>query len=155
MSGRIDQRLRDLGLTVPEPAPPAGAYVPFVVVQSLAFIAGQLPIVDGRVAWRGQLGGERSLDDGIAAARICALNLIAQVRAACDGDLDRVVRAVRLAGFVNAVPGFADHPKVINGASDLMLEIFGDAGRHARAAVGCSSLPLDAAVEVDGIFQIR
>ena len=105
--------------------------------------------------YKGRLGENLTLDDGLASARLCALNLIAQLKAACDGDLDRVSRCVRLGGFVNCTPDFTDHPKVINGASDLMAEIFGEAGKHARAAVGCSSLPLGIAVEIEGVFEIE
>jgi enamine deaminase RidA (YjgF/YER057c/UK114 family) len=155
MAGTIEQRLAELKITLPAAAAPAGNYVPYVVAGSLVFVAGQLPFEDGKVRYAGKLGAGVSLEDGQKAARLCALNLIAQVKAACGGDLDRVTRCVKLTGFVNAAPEFADHPKVINGASDLMAEVFGDRGRHARAAVGSSSLPLGAAVEVDAIFEIK
>ncbi len=153
MPGSIDARLAALGITLPPPAPPAGAYVPFVQAGPLLFVAGQLPIKGGEILYRGHLGTDVALDDGVAAARLCAINLIAQVKAACR-DLDRVRRVVKLGGFVAATAAFTDHPKVLNGASDLMVEVFGDAGRHARFAVGAVSLPLGAAVEVDGIFEI-
>lgn len=154
MSGQIDARLSELGIELPTPAAPAGSYVPYVVTGNLVVISGQITLEDGEVRYIGKLGADMDVDGGYAAARVCAINLLAQLRAACDGDLDRVKRVVRLGGFVNATPDFADHPKVINGASDLMKDVFGDAGQHARAAVGCVSLPLGVSVEVEGIFEI-
>jgi enamine deaminase RidA (YjgF/YER057c/UK114 family) len=151
---KIDQRLAHLGIELPVPASPAGAYVPFVQVGALLIVSGQLPMRDGRIEHPGRVGAEITLDEGVAAARLCGLNLLAQARAACEGDLDRVRRVVRLGGFVAAGPGFIDHPKVLNGASELMVEVLGEAGRHARFAVGAASLPLGAAVEVEGIFEI-
>jgi enamine deaminase RidA (YjgF/YER057c/UK114 family) len=155
MAGTIERRLAELKIALPPAAAPAGNYVPYVVVGNLVFVAGQLPLEDGKVRYPGKLGAGVSLEDGQKAARLCALNLIAQAKAACGGDLDRVQRCVKLTGFVNGTPEFADHPKVVNGASDLMAEVFGDRGRHARAAVGSSSLPLGAAVEIDAIFEIE
>lgn len=153
MSGKFDTRLTELGIELPNPAAPAANYVPFVQVGDLVYISGQISMdTDGLV--KGKLGDGFSLDDAYAAARLCGINLISQVRAACGGDLDRLVRVIKLNGFVNATQDFTDHPKVVNGASDLMVEVFGDQGRHARAAVGSSSLPLGVAVEVEGIFQI-
>jgi len=150
---RIDDRLADLGLTLPEPVAPVANYVPFVVSGNLVFISGQVSIgADGLIA--GKLGGDVNLETGIAAAKACGVNLIAQLRNACCGDLDRVKRVVKLGGFVNSTPDFTDQPKVVNGASDLMVAVFGDAGRHARAAVSAPSLPLNAAVEIDGVFEI-
>lgn len=154
MHARVDQHLQQLGIQLPRPAPPAGAYVPFVLTGNLLVVAGQLPMHDGKLVYTGRVGAEIGLADGVAAARLCALNLLAQARAACDGDLDRVRRVLRLAGFVQAVPGFGQHPQVLNGASELMVEVFGTAGRHARVAVGAASLPLGAAVEVEGMFEI-
>jgi enamine deaminase RidA (YjgF/YER057c/UK114 family) len=154
MPGKIDARLAELGIALPEPAAPAGAYVPYVVTGSLVFVAGQITLENGEIKYKGRLGESMSVDDGYAAARLCGLNLLAQVRGACAGDLDRVKRVVRLGGFVNSAADFNDQAKVINGASDLMVEVFGDAGRHARAAVGAPSLPLGVSVEVDGIFEI-
>jgi enamine deaminase RidA (YjgF/YER057c/UK114 family) len=154
MAGIIESRLRELGIALPEAAAPAANYVPYVVVGNLVFISGQLPIADGKIAVTGRLGAELSLEEGRQAARLCGLNLIAQARAACGGDLERVKRVVRLAAFVSSTPEFTDHPKVVNGASDLMVEVFGDKGRHSRAAVGVAALPLNAAVEIDGIFEI-
>jgi len=154
MAGKIDARLIELGIDLPEAAAPAANYVPYVATGNLVFISGQITLWNGDLMYKGRLGENLSLDDGLAAARLCCLNLIAQLKAACDGDLDRVSGCVRLGGFVNCTPDFTDHPKVINGASDLMVEVFGEAGKHARAAVGCSSLPLGVAVEVDGLFEI-
>ena len=153
MSGKFENRLAELGIELPNPAAPAANYVPFVQVGDLVYISGQISM-DGNGLVKGKLGDGFSLDDAYAAARLCGINLISQVRAACDGDLDRVVQVIKLNGFVNATQDFTDHPKVVNGASDLMVEVFGDQGRHARAAVGSSSLPLGVAVEVEGIFQI-
>lgn len=154
MPSKVDQRLAQLGIELPEPAPLAGSYVPFVPVAGLLLVSGQLPTWNGVLKYDGRVGAELSLDEGAAAARLCGLNLVAQVRAACGGDLDRVRRVIRLAGFVQAAPGFTEHPKVLNGASDLMVEVFGAAGRHTRIAVGAPSLPLGAAVEVEGTFEI-
>ncbi len=154
MPGTVDRRLSDLGITLPEAVPPVANYVPFVAVRELVLVSGQVPLADGKPAFVGRLGDTVGLEDGRAAARLCGINAIAQLRAACDGDLDRVRRIVRLGGFVACTAEFTDHPKVINGASDLMVEVFGDAGRHARAAVGCPSLPLGVPVEVDLIADI-
>ncbi len=153
MTGRIEARLAELGLSVETPPAPAANYVPYVRSGDLVFVSGQIAM-DGDGMRIGTLGGGATLADGVAAARLCALNLIAQLKAACGGDLDRLVRVVKLTGFVNATPDFTDHPKVVNGASDLMVEVFGEAGRHARAAVGSSSLPFGVMVEVEGIFEI-
>jgi enamine deaminase RidA (YjgF/YER057c/UK114 family) len=154
MHANIDRRIAQLGIELPNPAPAVGSYVPFVLVGGLLLVAGQLPVWNGTLKHDGRVGAEITLEDGIAAARLCGLNLLAQVRAACGGDLDRVHRVVRLAGFVQAGPGFTEHVKVLNGASDLMVEVFGQAGRHTRVAVGAASLPLGAAVEVEGMFEI-
>ena len=155
MAGTVDARLTRLGIELPEPAAAVANYVPFVVTGNLVFVSGQLPMEGGALAVTGKLGAAVSLEQGQRAARLCALNLIAQVRAALGGDLDRVARVVRIAGYVASTPDFTDQAKVVNGASDLMVEVFAEAGRHSRAAVGCPSLPLDAAVEVDGVFEIR
>lgn len=149
----IDRRLSDLGITLPEAPAPAANYVPYVISGNLVFVSGQISRDAGGLI-TGRLGDGLEVAAGQAAARSCALALIAQLRAALGGDLDRLVRVVKLTGFVNAAPGFTDHPAVINGASDLMVEVFGDAGRHARAAVGSSSLPMDVAVEVEGVFEV-
>jgi enamine deaminase RidA (YjgF/YER057c/UK114 family) len=153
MTGTIDARLAELGITLPEAPMPAANYVPFVQTGNLVFISGQVANGPGGLMI-GKLGAGYGIEDGQAAARACGLNLIAQLKAACDGDLDRVTRVVKLNGFVNCTQEFADHPKIVNGASDLMVEVFGDKGRHARAAVGSSSLPFGVAVEVEGIFEI-
>ena len=150
---RIDARLAELGIILPEPVAPVANYVPFVVSGALVFISGQVSIgPDGLIA--GKLGADLSVEKGVEAAHACGVNLIAQFKAACGGDLDRVKRVVKLGGFVNSTPDFVDQPKVVNGASDLMVAVFGDAGRHARAAVGAPSLPMGVAVEVDGVIEI-
>jgi enamine deaminase RidA (YjgF/YER057c/UK114 family) len=154
MTGRIALRLAELGIALPTPPPVAGAYVPCVAAGRLLFVSGQLPMVAGEVRYRGRVGEEVSLTDGIAAARLCAINLLAQVKAALGGDLDRVERVVRLGGFVACGMTFTDQPKVLNGASELMVEVFGAAGRHSRVAVGAPALPLGAAVEIDAIFAL-
>ena len=153
MSGTFESRLAELGITLPSSPAPAANYVPYVQTGDLVYISGQISM-DADGLKTGKLGDGYSIDDGYAAARKCGINLIAQLKAACGGDLDRLVRVVKLNGFVNATQDFTDHPKVINGTSDLMVEVFGEQGRHARAAVGSSSLPLGVAVEVEGIFQI-
>ena len=154
MTGRIETRLKDLKIALPAPPAPVASYVPTVKTGNLVFVSGQIPAADGGLKYVGIVGQELSLDEAKAAARLCAVNLIAQVKAACDGDLDRVTRCVRLAVFVNAVPGFSQHPEVANGASDLMVEVFGDAGKHTRSAVGAGSLPRNVAVEVEAVFEI-
>ena len=149
----IEIRLAELGVVLPEPVAPVANYVPYVISDDLVFISGQVSIgPDGLIA--GKLGRDLDLEQGIEAAHACGVNLIAQIKAACDGDLDRVKRVVKLGGFVNCTDDFADQPKVVNGASDLMVAVFGDRGRHARAAVGAPCLPMNAAVEVDGVFEI-
>lgn len=153
MAGRIDTRLADLGISLPDAPMPAANYVPFVQTGKLVMVSGQISLgPDGLIT--GKLGDDMDVAGGQDAARVCAINLIAQLKAACDGDLDLLARVVRLGGFVNSTPDFTDHPKVINGASDLMVEVFGDAGRHARAAVGVAALPLGVAVEIDGMFEL-
>ncbi len=153
MAGKIETRLAELGLVLPEAPAPAANYVPYVIIVNLVYISGQIS-KDANGLICGKLGDNTSVEQGAAAARVCGLNLIAQLREACDGNLDRVVKVVKLGGFVNATADFTNHPAVINGASDLMAEVFGQKGEHARAAVGCVSLPLGVAVEVEGIFQI-
>ena len=153
MTGRILKRLAELGVELPKPPAAVASYIPTVITGKLLFISGQVSFDNGKLI-PGKLGAGLDIEAGQKAARACALNLLAQAQAAL-GDLDRIKRCVKLTGFVNAAPDFTDHPKVINGASDLMVEVFGDAGRHARAAVGSSSLPLGAAVEVEAIFEIE
>ncbi len=151
--GAAEARLVELGIELPDAPAPAANYVPFVQSGNLVFISGQVAMTGGAVI-AGKLGSGMSVEDGSEAARVCAINLIAQLKAACGGDLGRLVRVVKLTGFVNSAPEFTDQPKVVNGASDLMVAVFGDAGRHARAAVGSPSLPLGTAVEVEGVFEI-
>jgi enamine deaminase RidA (YjgF/YER057c/UK114 family) len=155
MAGKYETRLNELSLDVPKAATPVGNYVAYVLTGDLVFVSGQLPLVNGELKYKGKVGADISLEDGQAAARACALNLVAQVRAACGGNLDRVRRVVKLSGFVNSNPDFTQQANVINGASDLMVQIFGEAGKHARAAVSCPTLPLGAAVEIDAVFEIQ
>ena len=154
MNQRIAARLAELGLTLPPAQPPVATYVPYVVTGDLVVVSGQLPMVSGKLGWTGKLGAAVSEADGVAAARQCLLNVLAHLATACDGDLDRVARVVRLGGFVACHADFTRHPAVMNGASDLCVEIFGEAGRHARATVGVASLPLDAPVEIEGMFEV-
>jgi enamine deaminase RidA (YjgF/YER057c/UK114 family) len=154
MSGRVDTRLKELSITLPKAAPPVASYVPYVITGNLVYISGQVTMGPSGLEYVGQLGKEFTVEQGQAAARLCALNVIAQLQQACGGNLDRVTRCVKVTGFVNAVPGFAQHPEVINGASDLIVQVFGDMGRHSRAAVGAGSLPRNVAVEVEAIFEI-
>lgn len=149
----IDARLKALGIELPTPAAPAANYVPFVISGNLLFVSGQIPVGPKGIEFVGKLGLDADVETGWAAARLCAINLIAQVRAA-TGDLERLVRVVKLTGFVNSTLEFGDHPKVVNGASDLFVEVFGDRGRHARSAVGVAGLPFGVAVEIEGIFEI-
>ena len=154
MAGRIDARLTELGIELPQAAAAVANYVPYVVAGNMVFVSGQVPFVGADRQFIGKVGKDFTLEEGQAAARVVALNIIAQVRAACDGDLDRVVACVKLGGFVNCTPDFVKLPQVINGASDLMVEVFADKGRHARFAVGAPALPFDVAVEIDAIFEI-
>lgn len=154
MAGKIDTRLSELGIVLPTPPAPVASYVPFVVTGKLVFISGQVTIAADGLKYVGTVGKEISQEDGKAAARLCAINLLAQLKVACGGDLDRVKRCVKLTVFVNAVPGFTQHPEVANGASDLVVEVLGDAGKHARAAVGAGSLPRNVATEVEGVFEL-
>ncbi len=153
MSGTVEKRLADLGIALASPAAPIANYVGVVRTGSLLVVSGQLCLADGALVATGKLGGGVSIEDGQRAARACAINLLAQVKAA-TGDLDQVVRVVRLGGFISATPDFLDGPKVMNGASDLMVAAFGDRGRHARTTIGVSVLPMDAAVEVEGLFEV-
>ncbi|MFQ5953822.1 MAG: RidA family protein [Kiloniellales bacterium] len=154
MAGRIDQRLSELAITIPEPAVPVANYVGFVRAGNLVFVSGQVPLEGGEFKYFGKVGAELGIEEGQAAARLCGINILAHLKAACDGDLDRVRRCVKLTGFVNSTPDFKDQPKVINGVSDLMVEVFGDAGRHARAAISAGALPLGVGVEVEAVFEI-
>ena len=153
MSGKFETKLNELGITLPEAPAPAANYVPYVVVGDMVYVSGQISVgSDGLI--KGKLGENMSTEDGAAAARVCAINLLAQVKAACGGDLDRLVKVVKLTGFVNSTADYTEQPQVVNGASDLMANALGDAGKHARAAVSAAALPLGVAVEVEGIFQI-
>jgi enamine deaminase RidA (YjgF/YER057c/UK114 family) len=155
MSGKIEQRLSEMGVAIPTPGEAAGNYLPHVTTGNLVYLSGQVPLENGVRKFAGKVGKDISIEDGQKAARVCAINLLARLKTACGGDLDRVVRCVKVTGFVNAAPDFGDHPKVINGASDFMVQVFGDSGRHARSAVGMGSLPFGVAVEVEAIFEIR
>lgn len=150
----FDQKLASLQIILPVPPQAVANYVPYVIAENLVIISGQLPLKEGAVAFKGKVGQDLSLEEGQAAARLCAINILTQLKEACGGDLARVKRCVRLGGFVNCGTDFIDHPKVINGASDLMADVFGDIGRHARAAVGVNALPLGSAVEVEATFLI-
>ena len=154
MTGEVDARLAEAGIELPDAPAPAANYVPYVISGNQVFVSGQVPFVGGERQFIGKVGQDFSLEKAQEAARVVALNIIAQVRAACDGDLDRVVRCVKLGGFVNSTPDFLNHPQVINGASDVMVEVFGDKGRHARFAVGAASLPFGIVVEIDAVFEI-
>jgi enamine deaminase RidA (YjgF/YER057c/UK114 family) len=153
MAGTIDARLAELSIELPEAAAPVANYVPVVRTGDLLFVSGQVTVWNGEFRFVGKLGEAFSVEDGQAAARLCGLNIIAQVRAALDGDLDRVRRVVKLGIFVNSASDFTQQPQVANGVSDLMVDVFGDQGKHARFAVGVNVLPLDVAVEVDAVIE--
>jgi enamine deaminase RidA (YjgF/YER057c/UK114 family) len=155
MTNNPETQLAALGLVLPAASAPVANYVPYVRTGNLLFVAGQLPLADGQVKYTGLVGQDVTVEDAYEAAKLCGLNLIAQAKAACGGDLGKVTRVVKLTGFVAAGPAFTDQPKVVNGASDLMVAVFGDAGRHARAAVGSPSLPRGASVEIEAIFEVR
>ena len=155
MAGRIDQRLKDLGIELPEASKPGANYVPCVRTGDLLFMTGQLSQWNGERRFIGKLGREYRIEEGQQAARLCAMNVLAHARAALGGDLDRIVRCVRVAGYVNGVPEFTGQSQVMNGASDLFVQIFGESGRHARMAVGVSALPYDVGVEVEAVFEVR
>jgi enamine deaminase RidA (YjgF/YER057c/UK114 family) len=153
MAGTVEKKLGELGIVLTTPQAPVANYVPFVRTGNLLSVSGQICLDAGKLVAKGQLGGGVSIEDGQKAARTCAVNVLAQLKAAL-GDLDKVARVVKLTGFVNSVPGFVDGPKVMNGASDLMVAVFGDKGRHSRSTVGVAALPQDAAVEVEGLFEV-
>ncbi len=150
----VEARLKELNIVLPAPPSPVASYVPYVISGRNVYVAGQVTLTPEGLKYVGTVGKELTLEDGKAAARLCGLNVIAQAKAACGGDLERVKRIVKVTVFVNAVPGFTQHPEVANGASDLFVEVFGDAGRHARAAVGAGSLPRNVATEVEAILEI-
>ncbi len=154
MAGKIDARLKELGIVLPDAPVPAANYVPFVRSGNLVFIAGQIPLEGGKPQFIGKLGREFNTEEGQRAARLCALNVVAQLRAALGGDLDKTRRCVRVGGFVNSMPDFTEQPQVVNGASDVIVQIFGEAGKHARAAVGTNSLPRGVATEVEAVFEV-
>jgi enamine deaminase RidA (YjgF/YER057c/UK114 family) len=156
MAGRIEARMRELGVVLPEAAPPRVAKIePYMRWGELLFVSGAVPKWNGEIRFVGKVGREFALAEAQQAARLSALNLVAQAKAALDGDLDRIQRIVKLTGFVNAVPTFTEIPQVVNGASELFLDLFGEAGRHARTAVGVAVMPFDVAIEVEGIFAVR
>ena len=155
MAGQIDARLKELGIALPEPPAPRANYVGYVITGNLIFTAGQVPLRDGKLEFIGKLGRDMTVEQGYEAAKLCAVNVLAQVKMALGGDLERVVRCVKLTGFVNSAPDFGDQPKVVNGASDLIVAVLGDTGKHARSAVGMGGLPMGVAVEVEGIFEFR
>ncbi len=150
----FETNLSDIGITLPEPAAPVASYRPAVIANGMLYVSGQLPFIDGAIV-TGKLGADVSLERGVEAARACGIMLIAQIKAALDGDLERVAQIVKLGAFVASTPDFSDQPKVVNGASDLMEQVFGEAGRHARSAVATPVLPLNAAVEIDAIVALR
>ena len=154
MAGRIEKIMQEKGIELPEPGEPLGTYLPAVIASNLLFVSGQGPKHHGKVMFRGKVGASLFVEEAQMAGRQCALNVIAVAKASLDGDLDRILRLVKLGGFVNSTDNFSEHPQVVNGASDLMAEVFGDEGRHTRFAIGCNSLPGDISVEVDAIFEI-
>ncbi|HEV2186240.1 MAG TPA: RidA family protein [Stellaceae bacterium] len=154
MGGRIEAKLKELGIELPAATAPIANYVPFTVSGKIVVVSGQVSVRGGKAEFVGKLSREISVAEGQQAARLCALNVLAHLKTACDGDLDRVKRVLRLGGFVNCTPEFTEMPQVVNGASDLMVAVFGDIGKHARAAVGVSSLPLGVAVEVEAMFEL-
>jgi enamine deaminase RidA (YjgF/YER057c/UK114 family) len=154
MSGRIDAKLKELGIELPEPPKAMANYVPWVKSGNLIYISGQIPSVPKGIVV-GTVGKEIELRQAQKAAQVCAIHILAALKEACDGDLDRVVRCVKLTGYVNAVEGFGQHPEVLNGASNVMIKVFGDAGKHARAAVGAGSLPRKIPVEIDAVFEVQ
>jgi enamine deaminase RidA (YjgF/YER057c/UK114 family) len=155
MANIIDQRLKELNIELDDASVPAGSYVPYVITNNLVFISGQLPFIDGKLTIKGKVGDNVSLDDAVKMSEACAKALLSQLKAACNGNLDKVNKVVKLGGFVASAPNFTDQPKVINGASDLIVNIFGDKGKHSRFAVGVAALPLNVPVEIDGIFEIE
>ena len=149
----IEKRLKDLGISIPNAPKPAGSYVPVVLTGKLAFVSGQIPIKDGQVVYQGKVGDTQSIDDAQEAAKLCVINGLAQIEAYC-GTLDNLEKIIKISGFVNSIKDFTEHPKVINAASDLLMKIFGEKGRHSRIAIGVSSLPLNATVEIDMVVEI-
>ncbi|MFN0043989.1 MAG: RidA family protein [Alphaproteobacteria bacterium] len=155
MAGRIDARLNELGIVLPTPPNPAGNYVPAVRAGNVLFVSAQGPIVDGKPAYQGKIGRDISVEDGNAAARLAGLNVLARVRQALDGDLDRVTGIFKVVGFMNILPGFTQMPRVLDGASDILVQAFGDRAKHARAAIGIQALPQNLAIAVDATFAVK
>jgi len=155
MSETITERLAAMGIDLPEAAPPAASYAPYMRAGDMLYISGQLPIVDGKVAFIGHLGRQVDVETGKRAAAACAINILSQISAALDGDLERIVTLIKIQGFVASAPDFTKHHLVVNGASELLAEVLGERGQHARAAVGMAALPLNAAVEIDAVVEIR
>ncbi|MDC0093868.1 RidA family protein [Alphaproteobacteria bacterium] len=155
MENIIDRRLKELNINLDEANIPAGSYVPYVITNNLVFISGQLPFINGKLTIKGKVGENVSVDDAIKMSEACAKAILSQLRNACNGNLDKVKKVVKLGGFVASSPNFTDQPKIINGASDLIVNIFGDKGKHSRFAVGVAALPLNVPVEIDGIFEIE
>ena len=155
MTNNIEKRIEELGVVIPDIPLPAANYVPFVKSGNQVFISGQLPVVEGKPQYSGKVGTEVSIEDAAKAARICAINIIANLKNACNGNLNKVVKCIKLGIFINADPDFIAHPTVGNGASDLLVDIFGEKGKHARFAMGAGSLPLGVSVEIDAIFEIE
>lgn len=155
MAGTVEQKLQQLRITLPPVPAPAANYLPWVVSGSLVFISGQVPLKNGKLLYRGKVPNPVNPEEAKAAARLAALNVLAALKAACGGELDRVRRCVKLGGFVNCLPDFDQQPMVINGASDLMVEVFGDRGKHSRFAVGSNALPFDVPVEIEAVFEIE
>jgi enamine deaminase RidA (YjgF/YER057c/UK114 family) len=154
MTSKVEQRLLKIGITIPDAPSPAANYLPFTRAGNLVFVSGQVPFVDGKLEITGTVGENASVEDAQGQAKVCAINLLAQLKVACNGDLDQVVKVVKLGAFVASANDFFNQPIVVNAASDLMVEAFGEAGRHARFAVGTNALPLNCLVEIDGIFEI-
>ena len=154
MTSKVEQRLQVIGVTIPDAPSPAANYLPFTRTGNLIFVSGQVPFVNGKLELTGTVGENATVEDAQGQAKICAINLLAQLKVACDGDLDRVVRVIKLGAFVASADNFFNQPIVANAASDLMVEAFGEAGRHARFAVGTNALPLNCLVEIDGVFEI-
>ena len=151
----VDAKLKELGIELPVPVAPVANYVPFVITGNLVSVSGQIPMQDGKLAFEGKVEDGVSIEDAEAAARLCGINIISQLKAACDGDLNRVKRIVKLGAFVNCKDSFAGQPQIINAASDLMVDVFGDKGRHSRSAVGTNALPLNVPVEIDALVEIE
>ena len=149
----IEKRLKELGIIIPDAPKPAGSYIPVVLSGKLAFVSGQIPIKDGQVVYQGKVGDTQSIDDAQEAAKLCVINGLAQIEAYC-GTLDNLEKIIKISGFVNSIKDFTEHPKVINAASDLLMKIFGEKGRHSRIAIGVSRLPLNATVEIDTVVEI-